>query len=165
MTPRIRAKCKAKRVARLKLRCAYNTHISKLWISWMKGGLFRSTLSTSFYLEGVYLVIFTSFFRFSSFLGGREPSLVGRVPDSLMVRRYEPGRENHEFNPRLGNFFLWVWKVSTWCLKEVVHAYTLNTSYMTPSELVVSNWYLRSSHGSVKWKHLPWSCNLRFPVC
>ena len=33
-----------------------------------------------------------------------------QVPDSLMVRRYERGRENHEFNPcRLGNFFLYVW--------------------------------------------------------
>ena len=27
------------------------------------------------------------------------------VPDSLTVRRYETGKENHEFDPRLGNFF------------------------------------------------------------
>ena len=35
---------------------------------------------------------------------------VPQVPDSLMDRWYEPGRENHEFDPRLGNFFLCVWK-------------------------------------------------------
>ena len=28
------------------------------------------------------------------------------VPNSLMVRGYEPGREDHKFDPRLGNFFL-----------------------------------------------------------
>ena len=27
-------------------------------------------------------------------------------PISLMVRGYEPGREDHEFDPRLGSFFL-----------------------------------------------------------
>ena len=30
----------------------------------------------------------------------------GLVPNSLMVRGYEPGREDIEFDPRLGNFFL-----------------------------------------------------------
>ena len=38
------------------------------------------------------------------------PSPFGRVPNSLMVREYEPGREDHEFDPRLGNFFLVRWK-------------------------------------------------------
>ena len=33
---------------------------------------------------------------------------IGQVPDSLIVRQYEPGRENHEFDPRLGNFILCV---------------------------------------------------------
>ena len=28
------------------------------------------------------------------------------VPNSLMVRWYEPGRDNHEFDPSLGNLFL-----------------------------------------------------------
>ena len=31
---------------------------------------------------------------------------IGYSPNSLMVRGYEPGREDHEFNPRLGSFFL-----------------------------------------------------------
>ena len=35
---------------------------------------------------------------------------LGQVPDSLMVRWYERGRESREFHPRLGNFFLWAWK-------------------------------------------------------
>ena len=35
-------------------------------------------------------------------------SLSGSYPltISLMVRGYEPEREDHEFDPRLGNFFL-----------------------------------------------------------
>ena len=37
---------------------------------------------------------------------------------SLMVRWYEPGRENHEFDPRLGNLFLWVWN-KKWRLPSV----------------------------------------------
>ena len=28
------------------------------------------------------------------------------VPKSLMVRGYEPGSEDHEFDPRIGDFFL-----------------------------------------------------------
>ena len=36
------------------------------------------------------------------------PSLFRQVPDSLMIRRYEPGRKNHELDPRLGNFLLCV---------------------------------------------------------
>ena len=31
----------------------------------------------------------------------------GQVPSSLMVREYEPGGEDNEFNPRSGNFFLY----------------------------------------------------------
>ena len=31
---------------------------------------------------------------------------IGQVPNNLTVRGYEPGREDHEFDPRLGNFFL-----------------------------------------------------------
>ena len=36
--------------------------------------------------------------------------LFGQVPtcNSLMVRGYQPGREDHEFDPRLGNFFLFI---------------------------------------------------------
>ena len=29
-----------------------------------------------------------------------------------MVRKYEPGREDHEFDPKLGNFFLSTQKIS-----------------------------------------------------
>ena len=29
------------------------------------------------------------------------------IPDSRMVRGYEPGREDREFNPKLGKFFLY----------------------------------------------------------
>ena len=34
------------------------------------------------------------------------PFPYGQVPNNLMVRGYEPGREDHEFDPRLDNFFL-----------------------------------------------------------
>ena len=37
----------------------------------------------------------------------------GKIPNNLMVRGYEPGREGRKFNPRLGNFFLVRWK-KTW---------------------------------------------------
>ena len=36
---------------------------------------------------------------------------VCKVRDSLMVRWYEPGREDNEFDPKLGNFFLCICKI------------------------------------------------------
>ena len=40
---------------------------------------------------------------------------IEHLPDSVMVRRHEPGKENHELDPRLGDFFPCTWK-SKWTL-------------------------------------------------
>ena len=46
----------------------------------------------------------------------------GQVPKSLMVSGYEPGRKDHEFDPRLVNFFPVICKTCT----SLVHAvYTM----------------------------------------
>ena len=90
----------------------------------------------------------------SSFSRACDTFPFGRVPDSLMVKRYEPGRENHEFNSMLGNFFPWGWK-KKWRLRT---EYLLTKSIVWRGRDVLSSQVseqLGSYHSVRMWLALP----------
>ena len=97
-----------------------------------------------------------------------------------MVRGYEPGSEDHEFDPRLGNFFLsrWKkkWRVANWLPSNThiifivfIHSYIF--IYLRDSSLDVREGHNRSSRSrNGNWagftKNPPWgsfSKNMRPP--